>query len=198
MHESMKTLIFSLSMTQLNLMNNIKIQYDVVCKTYFPRWEPWKFIYKSTWGISGCCNPKTKCIFSGSLDKMVLIHEICHAVTNCGHGKKWQKRMLLSAKIAKKNDAKLSEEIFKDLEIYVKAIERLKKRGNSFETKNVYNQIEDAIAILKPNKKLDIDNIITNVLFENGVRKECDRYRYNRMLKRGRKIAIKTMQERAL
>jgi len=67
-----------------------------------------------------------------------LIHEMCHAVTPGGHGKKWQERMLLAARDA---------ETYKD---HALAMALRAEVQNYFETRKItarwaYSSIEDAI-----------------------------------------------------
>lgn len=82
-----------------------------VRKTFFPRWD-----MRREWTIKrvydlpshGLCDSRPKNIslqfISENDDDLhkLLIHEICHAVTNSGHKKTWQNRMLSAADTAKK------------------------------------------------------------------------------------------------
>ena len=91
-------------------MNRKKISdtYKVICEAYFPlfdRKKQWVVKYSDKIAADGFCDDKNKIIFIGRTTsrmslQLLLIHEICHAVSNPGHGKKWKNRMLMVAKQA--------------------------------------------------------------------------------------------------
>lgn len=79
-------------------------------KTFFPRWDKeGQWIVKESENLpsQGLCDLKKKAIFLQYLPEKdndlyeILIHEICHAVTDGGHGRKWLTRMLKASDIAK-------------------------------------------------------------------------------------------------
>ncbi len=118
---------------------------DYIHKTFFPLWDQ-----KGQWAIKedykllgqGLCSEDKKTIFlqfvSSKNDDLylLLIHEICHAVTNSSHGKKWFDRMLKASNRAKEIGLKnLSERLLNELVGY--------KEAPPINAKYVYGTIED-------------------------------------------------------
>ena len=78
-------------------------EFQYIRNTFFPTWD-----HKGQWrlelvdylnGSTAFCRPEPKTIEvlkSVDLDKLplILIHEITHAVTSCGHGKPWLSRRI--------------------------------------------------------------------------------------------------------
>lgn len=119
--------------------------YKQTCDTYFPLWTPWRFEYTpSVSPHSGYCNSKKEIIYFSSLDPLLIIHEICHAVAHDTHGKKWQRRMLLAAKEAERHNSDLSKRLINE----VKAI-----REAPDEEQFIFMRIEDDIAEMVHNRK---------------------------------------------
>jgi len=88
---------------------NKSVKY--IRETFFPRWDK-----RNEWVIKkdenlpsfgSCSNRKSKTISLRYIDEdennfyCLLIHEICHAVTNDNHGKKWKERVLKASDKAK-------------------------------------------------------------------------------------------------
>lgn len=76
---------------------------------FFPRWDRdhrWRISTRSRRKVEGCCEPERRVIEIAvqyaDQDKRdrLLIHEICHAVADGGHGNKWQDRMERAARRA--------------------------------------------------------------------------------------------------
>lgn len=76
---------------------------------FFPRWDRknlWRISTRSRRNVHGCCDPERRVIEiviqhndPDERDRL-LIHEICHAVAEGGHGKKWQDRIEMAARRA--------------------------------------------------------------------------------------------------
>lgn len=165
--------------------NKIETLYREICKIYFPRWKPWDFTYNPKWCKSGYCNNHQKHIYFGEDSPVLVIHEICHAVGDPGHGKKWQTRVLKAAETAKRYDRKLSKELIAEVEKY-----QIDNWGHKTEIKFLYQTIEDTFAELySKNKSVNVFYVLKYLLYENGIRKEWDEKLFEKMLKRGRKIA---------
>jgi len=100
-----------------------------VRRNFFPRWDP-----KGQWAVKkvshlpisapviAYTNHSLKTIFINYLPNnrnnlySILIHEICHAITSGQHNKRWEKRMMKSADMARKiSNMQLSKMIFEDL-----------------------------------------------------------------------------------
>ena len=83
--------------------------FDQIRRLFFPRWKAgatWRLSNRSRRRVHGYCDPKRRVIEvvlrpdePDERDRLI-IHEICHAVADSGHGKKWQARMELAAKRA--------------------------------------------------------------------------------------------------
>lgn len=86
--------------TDIGFMKKIDILYTDICRKYFPRWKPWPYTYNQKWMNSGFCNANLKHMFFGAPNPLLIIHEICHAVSTYGHGARWQNRMLKTAETA--------------------------------------------------------------------------------------------------
>ena len=89
-------------------MNATQTVWKMVRKTFFPLWDrenKWK--YRQVADADGC---EGKCLWSCKTIKLtngsrieltqLFVHEICHAVTPGGHGRKWLRRMELAARKA--------------------------------------------------------------------------------------------------
>jgi len=108
--------------------------FDRIKKQYFPHWDKnnlWHIeINKLT--ISGLCRSPTKTIHiaihivNDERLTLVIIHEICHAVTYSSHGEKWQKRFLSAASRADMlGDHKLASKIREEVSVYGDKISNL-------------------------------------------------------------------------
>jgi hypothetical protein len=165
--------------------------YQEICETYFPRWKPWDFTFNHRWSRSGYCNIERKHIYFGDPSSTLIIHEICHAVSAPNHGKKWQARVLKAAEIAKQYDCKLSKELVAEVEGYQNNDINEKEEMESF-----YNRIAETFnMIYKENsrsnhlKAVNVFHVLKNLLAEMGIRKEWNEKRFEKILRRGRKIA---------
>ena len=126
-------------------MSLLEQQFCQIKTKFFPRWDPEKF-----WCVSGSLStesgnicPNGHCskadrtihvLTNHDEHERMLVHLICHAVTENNHGRHWQERMTLASKRAKqiqKNE--LSIEILSEVEHYKKSI---KPTCNSVEKKS--------------------------------------------------------------
>ena len=115
-----------------------------VIKTFFPRWrtaKEWKFVWgtdEPEAGSSGKCVYRTKTIWISSPDLLIIIHEICHAIADGGHAKKWCTRMIAAADTAEgAGSGELAEWIRDEVEMY--------EETPRFTKAIVYRSVEDAI-----------------------------------------------------
>ncbi len=82
-------------------INNKRIEF--ICQSFFPLWDrrnEWAIIVNTTRDCHGYCDEKQKKIYISQVSDLTIIHEIAHAVSEPGHGKKWQARMSKAAKRA--------------------------------------------------------------------------------------------------
>ena len=98
--------------------------YKFISETYFPlfdRKKHWVVKYSSKIVGDGFCDDENKEIVIGKIKdnmllQVLLIHEICHAVSGPGHGKRWKNRMLSAAKQAVSlGEKELSDRIIDDV-----------------------------------------------------------------------------------
>lgn len=89
----------------------IRQDFERIKRLFFPRWDRaglWRVTTNSSYGVHGRCDQERKRIeivfLSDNPDEhdRLIIHEICHAVTNGGHETRWQDRMEAAAKQADK------------------------------------------------------------------------------------------------
>jgi len=179
--------------TDSGFMKKIDSLYKDICRKYFPRWKPWPYTYNHKWMNSGFCNANLKHMFFGAPNPLLIIHEICHAVSTYGHGARWQNRMLKTAETASRYDPRLSEKIKIQVGMYRKI-----QRNPKEEIKSLYLHIDDTFYHLYLERERNTDKTITviddnrvlnDLLTEMGYRKEWDDKKYEKMLKRGKEIA---------
>jgi hypothetical protein len=81
---------------------NIRKRFLDIKRQFFPRWDRgdyWRITTKSSRRVHGRCDEKRRVIeivkqTPDADDRdCLLIHEICHAVADRGHGKVWQRRV---------------------------------------------------------------------------------------------------------
>ena len=132
-------------------------------------------------------------MFFGAPNPLLIIHEICHAVSTYGHGARWQNRMLKTAETASRYDPRLSEKIKIQVGMYRKI-----QRNPKEEIKSLYLHIDDTFYHLYLERERNTDKTITviddnrvlnDLLTEMGYRKEWDDKKYVKMLKHGKEIA---------
>ncbi|MGB9177153.1 MAG: hypothetical protein WCB46_10510 [Methanoregula sp.] len=142
---------------------------------------------------SGFCNASLKNMFFGAPNPLLIIHEICHAVSTYGHGTKWQNRMQQAAETASRYDPGLSEKI----KIQVGRYRNIQHNPQE-EIRSLYLRIDDTFYHLYPERGRNIGKAITviddnrvlkDLLPEMGYRKEWDDIKYEKMLKREKEIA---------
>lgn len=98
-------------------------------RTYFPRWDPgraWKFdLWEDSRQFHALCDCRKKRIFIADLPgesnaylASLVIHEICHATTNLGHGIPWANRMRRAADRARRiGELELSALLIDDVDL---------------------------------------------------------------------------------
>jgi hypothetical protein len=93
------------------MSDNYQAAFEYVRKTFFPKWDggrEWRIeVVDDLEDAGGRCCPEATCIkvlkaLTGDHLLATLIHEICHAITYCGHGVTWAELMERSAKKADK------------------------------------------------------------------------------------------------
>lgn len=174
-------------------MKKTDILYKEICRIYFPRWKPWPYTYNKKWMNSGFCNARRKHIFFGAPNPLLIIHEICHAISTYGHGARWQERMLKAAETALRYDPRLSEKIRIQVMMY-----RNIQHNSKEDMISLYVHIEESLSHLYFERErngstaitvIDENRVLKDLLREMGYRKEWDNKKYEKMLKRGKHIA---------
>ena len=91
-------------------MGRLEARFQEIRRAFFPRWDrarQWRVLSGTRSGppaVSGFCQRREKTIYvnepaDGDLN-LVLVHEICHAVTVDKHGPRWRARMRRAAERA--------------------------------------------------------------------------------------------------
>jgi hypothetical protein len=148
-------------------------RFNQIKREFFQKWDlknQWK-IRKGSHGRwksegkqfstseSGYCDPEKKTIWLNDSSELVIIHEICHAVTTGRHGKKWQQRFKkASDRAAEIGKGELSAQILEEIMGYKKAI----KLGVGSKL-DIYGLIEDWV-LESPN--ISFDEIVNGVCQE--------------------------------
>lgn len=104
----------------------IQHKFETTCRRLFPRWRnarQWHAVVGSQAPESGACgytDDETKTIYVVDPNStLTLVHEICHAVTHQGHGKRWIARIRKAADTAASlGDSKLSADLRKEANLY--------------------------------------------------------------------------------
>jgi hypothetical protein len=150
--------------------NLVNIFYNVR-KEYFPRWDKinlWKVIDKVPVDtLKGQCDIDKKLIrinlsrAQNNTDiEVTLCHEICHAVTDAFHGKKWESRYNRIADKAETNGRReLAQLIRSEINSY-------KTSGYRVTAGIVSNRIED---IIMESPGMSFNDVIKYVADENGM-----------------------------
>ena len=98
--------------TQVSKANKTRLvrAFLYVCKTFFPKWrkgDEWEAKEDPGLPYHGRCDDSSKTIFVRSTPDeddrlhLILIHEICHAITREPHTKKWRDRFKRAGDTAK-------------------------------------------------------------------------------------------------
>lgn len=170
---------------------NLETIFQEIRCAYFPRWwagQDWKIVpgnpSPESGHVNGQCKPDIRTIYIDGPSngwEHTIIHEICHAVTNGGHGRKWRERMCAAADTAEMSGRKeRAWDLRKEAEQY--------SRLPRFSAAIVYQQIEDWI-LAGDNPIPKFDAIIDAVCQAYGCAYEdIARYRgcrpaYNRAVK---------------
>jgi SprT-like family protein len=134
---------------QLLSSNGLNVKFAAVRKQYFFRWDKaqhWACKFSRTTSLgrfcAGLCDSKRRIIYVPKDAEdlaVVLIHEICHAVTpHANHGQPWQERMLKAATVAsRRGQRQFAQSLRRQIEIYRDA-ERVTKKA-------IYSEIEECV-----------------------------------------------------
>jgi len=135
-------------------LRNLETEFAAVRKQYFSRWnraQHWTCQFSHTTPVghycAGLCDSKRRIIYVAKDAEdltLVLIHEICHAVTpHANHGRPWKKRMSKAATMAsRRGQRQLAQSLRREVESYRDA-ERVTKKA-------IYSEIEDRVLDLPP------------------------------------------------
>lgn len=134
---------------RLITMPSIKGQWEMVRKEFFPRWDrekQWKCYATDADGCDGECSKDRKIIklahFTPETLLLLLVHEICHAVTRGGHGREWCARMTVAAKRAETIGMKaLAAQLRKELRDY--------KSSPKITSADIYDRMEEVVHACK-------------------------------------------------
>lgn len=126
--------------------SDLRKAYNFVHSNFFPKWRKrkWRFFKVPRHRAFGTCDGERKiiCVRNykyGIFLFKLLIHEICHAVTNSSHGKKWLQRYSKAAERAKSlGYNELAEAIQVEVEMY-------KEGGYNPSNSEVYDSITDCV-----------------------------------------------------
>jgi len=163
-------------------MRTLQEEFEFIRKTFFPRWDrkkEWRVILvQDVNGTQGECLKSTKTIHIlkelRSIEELqaLLIHEICHAVGNWGHARKWQDRMLRSARQAADSGlGALADILRRNVQRY--------KESHRETAEMVYTEIGDYVL---DSPECEFDTIIDYMRRVRGVSREefLKRYRKSR------------------
>jgi hypothetical protein len=165
-------------------------EYDQIRQTFFPSWDrdgEWGIVEKAgPHAPHGYLDEKEKVIGIQSMGpgqslRVVLIHEIAHAVTSISHGKKWQNRMNKSAQKAESiGETKLAEALREEVRLYTEPFAAAKPTADA-----VYNRVKDeCLTCPQPS----FDEVVDCIRYECGLTKE----EFLRHFKRSQRIYEKT------
>jgi hypothetical protein len=110
--------------------SKLRTEWDYVRREYFPRWrngEQWKVRPVADLnGSRGYCFKESKTIkvcvteVPESEYRLLLIHEIAHAVTRHSHGAEWMDRMKLAAvRAVKIREAEMGKKLRQEVRAYI-------------------------------------------------------------------------------
>jgi hypothetical protein len=127
---------------------NLQRHFQEIKKVFFSRWDRqdlWRVSSRSRRKVHGHCDPERRVIEiviqhsdPDERDKL-FIHEVCHAVAEMSHGKKWQDRMEKAARRADElGRQRLAQLIRQEIVGYQQA---------GTELENAYNEIRDALTM---------------------------------------------------
>lgn len=170
--------------------------FDQIRKLYFPRWDReqrWSFRVALAPGMihGSFCDSRNRVIYvspedaADPLARMVLVHEISHAVTTKRHGKRFQERMLTAAERADKlGDTALAGQLREDAE----------KARRSFDIGDksyVYPTIREWV--LQSDDDLEFEDVRAALALEIGDTPE----RFDESYPRARRVFDQAVRDRA-
>jgi len=129
-------------------------EFEKIRFLFFPRWDrkrQWRVkLVSDLDGALGLCEREQYTIYltfvpKNDKERAVLIHEICHAVTNDYHGRKWFSRMVKAVERARElGFENLAKELLDDVKIYGFRLEYDMEMEEEIMTRRkVYNKIRD-------------------------------------------------------
>jgi len=132
-------------------LRNLQTEFATVRKQYFSRWDKaqrWtcRFLRRrrSATDCVGLCDPERRVIYApADADSdltLVLIHEICHAVTpQVNHGLPWQTRMLKAATMVGRSGRLRLAQLLRQ------EVERYRRDAELVTSKVIYCEIEECL-----------------------------------------------------
>jgi len=136
---------------------------NFICQLFFPLWDrknEWAIIVNTTRDCHGYCDEKQKKIYINHISDLTIIHEIVHAISEPGHGRKWQARM---SKAAKRAECLGLQSLACDIQ---EECEQYRLEGFKPTAQYIYERIESTVIDTKG--KVDFNVIIENVGNEFG------------------------------
>ncbi len=172
------------------MTDTLQKEFNQIRQTFFPSWDrnrEWGIVEKmGPYSPHGYLDGKAKVIGIQSMGpgqslKVVLIHEIAHAVSSISHGKKWQNRMNKSAQKAESiGETKLAEALKEEIRLYTEPFAAVKPTAGA-----VYNRVKDeCLSCARPS----FDQVVDCIRYDCGLTKE----EFLRHFKRSQRIYEQT------
>lgn len=152
-------------------------EFERIRSEYFPGWDKkheWKVVESHPECVGdGYCDKDSKQIVVNSDDlSLVIIHEIAHAVTYDGHGKRWRRRMEAAARRAEYlGQIDLSTQIRNEHALYLDPSSYIRPTAEF-----VYNGIKDAAI-----DGLSFEDAVAFVAKSNGMTSDKLQTRYRKL-----------------
>jgi len=168
----------------MNEQERANAEFEFVRRTFFPRWDRkrvWKFmVVDDADGAQGKSISRTKTVKIVPTDadslKLLLIHEISHAVASNAHGDQWKARMEKAAQQAESEAlTDLAAQIRDEIEAYTDPLRHVKVKITA---KTIYQDIKDIACFDGP--ELSFDQVIDAVRREYGISREIFLQSYQR------------------
>jgi len=166
----------------------LKADFAFVRRRFFPRWkagENWHIVPRNRADYTketGYCDSASRTIHvhplmagqDGESRTALIIHEVCHAVTKSGHGKRFQQRMLHAADKARQLDL---SEVAKTLEQEVHHYQD----GDAWDdsAKDVYDFVERAV--IENKGRITYNNVVEYLAGSYGLLVEELEARFRRL-----------------
>lgn len=177
-------------------MAKLQADFREVKRLYFPRWDRadrWRIRCDGRLRGCGLCDTKKLLVTVQVVHAdrtqllLLLIHEIAHAAANCGHGKTWQRRMLVAADRADAlGERALAAALREEVAGYVSAAE-----CGSGTAAHAYGTIADAVADCSA--AVPFAGLIGNIARDFGMSGRA----FVKAYPRARKVYDKAMRDKA-